>query len=203
METTQPLVLVDIDGVLNAFAGWVTQRDPDIVRQIGFDPQTRKVAPLGYRADRAAGYSLLLHEEHPTWLAKIEQAGAEMMWSTMWVDAAAKHFAPVAGFGHHWDYIDFHAHHSAGAWRNAGMTGHGVGGYKHPGIDEISGTRPVVVIDDDLSEINYRWAERRNGLGWPTLLIQPDPAVGLTADEAEQILAFVAEYAATGYVTSL
>ena len=197
METTQPLVLVDIDGVLNAFAGWVTQRDPAIVNQIGFDPAPQTVAPEGYRAAAAAGFSLLLHEEHGDWLADVENAGAQMMWSTMWVENAQTHFAPVAGFGHHWDFIDFHAHHSKSGWGNAGMTGNGVGGYKHPGIDETAGTRPVVVIDDDLTEINYRWAERRNGLGWPTLLIQPDPAVGLTREEADQILAFVREYSLT------
>ena len=193
MERNQPLVLVDIDGVVNIFDGWIVTRDEWMIEKFG-KVYTRREAPAHLRADRANGYSLLLNPAHPEWLAEVEAAGADMMWSTMWQDLARTHFAPVAGFGHDWDHIDFHAHHSAGAWRNAGRTGQGVGGYKHPGIDETAGTRPVVVIDDDLSDINYRWAERRNGLGWPTLLIQPDPALGITREQIEDILDFVREH---------
>jgi hypothetical protein len=51
----------------------------------------------------------------------------------------------------------------------------------------------VVVIDDDLEEDNYRWADRRNAAGIPTLMVQPDPRDGLTWEQVEDIIIFAEE----------
>jgi hypothetical protein len=38
---------------------------------------------------------------------------------------------------------------------------------------------PVAWIDDDFTPLDYDWADRRTASGFPTLLIQPDPHIGL------------------------
>ena len=42
------------------------------------------------------------------------------------------------------------------------------------------------------------WAERRTAAGIPTLFIQPDPAVGMTREHTDQVLAFAAQFATSG-----
>jgi hypothetical protein len=43
------------------------------------------------------------------------------------------------------------------------------------------GNRPAAWIDDDFTEIDYRWAEKRTVAGIPTLLVQPNPRTGLNS----------------------
>ena len=200
-NSQRPLFLLDIDGVTNAFDGWVFAEDEWMTRT--FDkPYKRRVAPEGYRADNANGYNLLIPEGLPEWIAEIEDTGLDPVWATMWQKTATTHFAPAAGFGHDWDYIDFHSFHQSGAWRSAGMTGLGVGGYKAPGIESVAGDTPAIWIDDDLQPANYDWADRRNAAGIPTLLIQPDPRVGITREHVDQVLEFARQFETTVSATA-
>ena len=64
MERNQPLVLVDIDGVVNIFDGWIVVRDEWMIEKFG-KVYTRREAPAHLRADRANGYSLLLNPAPP------------------------------------------------------------------------------------------------------------------------------------------
>ena len=195
---TKPLFLLDIDGVTNIFGGWVREVDEFMTRVTGKTQYARRAtAPAHLTASHAAGYELLLNPQHPQWIAEVEAAGFDMVWATMWRDRAATDFAPVAGFGHDWDHIDFHAFQPLDAWRSAGMTGLGVGGYKAPGIEAVAGDTPAVWVDDDLQSENYRWAARRNAAGIPTLLVQPDPAVGMTRAHIDAVLEFAADLTTT------
>jgi len=153
------------------------------------------VAPAHLREAWAAGYDLLLHPSHPAWVAEMEQV-AEVCWSTMWVGSAASRFAPVAGFGHDWEYVDFPAYHRPSDWH--ARTGMGVGAYKLPGWKAVTtATEPIVIIDDDLEPVVYLWAAEREANGGPTLLIQPDPAVGMTRAHVDQVLDFARAHALT------
>ena len=185
----KPLFLLDVDGVGNAFDGWLSVEDSWMTAQTG-KVWKRTVAPEGYRAEYANGYRLLIPVGMRAWIAEIEAAGFDCVHATMWQENAITHFAPVAGWGADWDWIDFHSYHQDGAWRNAGMTGLGVGGYKAPGIEDVAGDTPAVWVDDDLQPANYAWAERRNAAGIPTLLVQPDPRVGMTREHVDRILEF-------------
>lgn len=192
--TERPLFLLDIDGVTNVFDGWVHEIDEFMTRVTGKTFYARqRTAPAHLRASWAAGYSLLLNPMHPAWIAEIEAAGFDTCWATMWQGSAATDFGPVAGFGTGWDHIDFHAFHQDDAWRNAGRTGLGVGGYKAPGIEAVAGDTPTIWVDDDLQPANYAWADRRNAAGIPTLLLQPDPAVGMTRAHIDAALEFAAD----------
>ena len=194
-NSQRPLFLLDIDGVTNAFDGWVFAEDEWMTRT--FDkPYKRREAPEGYRADIANGYNLLIPEQLGAWMTELEAAGFDCVHSTMWVENVYQ-FAEVAGYGSEWQFIPFHDWHKDGAWRSAGMTGLGVGGYKHLGLAEVTEGVPAVVIDDDLGEVNYQWAAERNAAGIPTLLIQPDPRVGITREHVDQVLEFARQFETT------
>lgn len=190
-------ILVDIDGVMNAFNAHTRILDEWMTDKMGTPWYSRDSYGIkdGYVEASAAGYRLIFHEDHPDMIAELEATGAEMIWSTMWTSRAPQEFAPVAGFGDNWPYINFHAFQTPGLWRSPAMTGQGVGSFKHPGIAHTAGSDPVVVIDDDLQDDNYEWAERRNAAGLPTLLIQPDPAEGLTWEQVRTIQGFAASVA--------
>lgn len=173
----KPLLLLDIDGVLNAFA-----------------PRS------GLRSTDINGYRILLNPDHVEWVREFEKH-FEVVWSTMWRSEARRSFAPEAGFGAKWDYIDFNhywndealsmrimaeSQHLTTGWsRGLGS----VGEYKHPGFVQTIDDRPAVIVDDDLALWQHDWAVERS-LSVPTETIQPDPNVGLCATEAELILQF-------------
>ena len=184
----KPLFLFDVDGVANAFNGWVLDDDAAV---------PHKVAPEGYYSAWANGYTLLLNKQMPEWIAEIKAAGFDMVWATMWQDQAPKVFSNAAQYGHDWDYVDFHSFHNSWAWKKAGMTGLGVGGYKAPGIESVAGDTPAVWVDDDLQPENYAWAAAQNAAGIPTLLIKPNPKFGMTYAQVQEVLAFAAQFETT------
>lgn len=163
-----PLVLMDIDGVVNAFGA-------------------KHPIPAHQRFARAGRYTVVLDERHPEWMLEME-ARAEMCWATMWQYNAATQFAPVAGFGEDWEYIDFDSFHGTLGAR----TGNGVVNHKWPGIlASVGEDQPLVYVDDDMRPDHHRWAALRNEAGIPTLFIQPDPEHGLTRAQYERIIDFL------------
>lgn len=163
MTNDKPLLLLDIDGVLNSFG------DDD-------------GSPHHFPA-RLAHYSLRLDRRHPIWLKDLEQH-YEIIWATMWQEDAAVKFAPLLGYGAHLPYIDFDIHLPR-------LTG-GVGGYKLPGVKATVKDRPCLWIDDDgYTNSIQSWAKKRNRI-IPTKIVSPDPKHGMTKIEYRQMLSFAA-----------
>jgi hypothetical protein len=178
--TQRPLLLLDIDGVLNAFGAWRLVPGPT-----GRDG--RYVPPDdGYRLVQANGWHLLIPTDAPRWVARLE-AHLDIVWSTMWGSRAVEHFGPIAGFGTTWDWIDFTAHAGGSLGERWGV---GVGDHKHAGIVATAGTRPAAVVDDDLAPITRLWASAREDEGIPTMTVKPDPAVGLTGADVDALVEF-------------
>jgi hypothetical protein len=176
---SRPLVLVDIDGVLNAFnARWLS---------------------VDHHVAQAGAYGVVLDRRHPGWFRALADY-AELRWATMWQAQAAPQFGRVAGIGTDWDFLDFDS-----VWerRTVGRTGVGVGGYKWPLIIECGeADRALVWIDDDLTDQHLDWADDRAASGRPTLFVRPDPAKGFTEDQFDLVLEFVRTHHRTGSATS-
>ncbi|MFF5436421.1 hypothetical protein [Streptomyces achromogenes] len=54
--------------------------------------------------------------------------------------------------------------------------------WKRDHVDGWLGDAPAVWIDDDFTDLDHSWAAERTTSGVPTLLVQPDPHVGLRAE---------------------
>jgi hypothetical protein len=67
----------------------------------------------------------------------------------------------------------------------------GTAHWKLAAIEEHAGTRPAAWIDDSLDEQCRAWARARAKRA-PTLLVETDPAAGLTDDRVDQLLAWAA-----------
>lgn len=180
MNTTQkPIIGLDIDGVFNAFGAWIRVLDDN-----GKTVDT--LVPAGYREAKADRYWVLIPEQAHEWVSELEQAG-DVLWASMWMEKAWQ-FGMAAGFGAEWDFIDFDAV-NATRDRLDRMTGEGVGSYKHLGIVQTAGDLPFVWVDDDAKDWQMRWAANRNR-SIPTLIVRPDPAVGMTREHVDEVLAF-------------
>lgn len=180
----KPLMLLDIDGVLNIYRAWIpmgTYTD-DEGRQ-----RTRYRAPASLVRGKALQYDLLLHPEHPRWIAELEER-FDVRWGSMWQDKAW-HFGEAAGYGVGWDWVDFDALYEF-TGKFSQMRGAGVGPYKDSGIRKTLGDRPGVWVDDDMTPSQKAWAADRDAAGIPTLFIQPNPKHGLTAVHMDRIRAF-------------
>ena len=172
-----PLVLIDIDGVLNAF------RAP--THRIG---QQLLASNSHQRVDVAGRYTVVLDKRHPEWMRELEKRG-DVRWATMWMHNAAPVFGAVAGIGQDWDFIDFVEHNN---YAPRARTGAGVVNYKWQGILATVGEdQPLVYVDDDMQPAHHDWAAMRNEAGIPTLFIQPDPKDGLTRKQFDRVVAFL------------
>jgi hypothetical protein len=164
----RPLLLVDIDGVLNAFDAHRLTED--------------------HRRTVVGGYLVTLDRRHPAWFDELAQY-ADICWATMWQAMAGPVFGRAAGLGTDWPYLDFDS-----AWTRSSRrrTGVGVGGYKWPLIEPLGDSdRPLLWIDDDMTDDQLRWSRARNAAGKPTMFVRPDPADGFTYDQYQQVLTFL------------
>jgi hypothetical protein len=95
----------------------------------------------------------------------------ELVWCSGWKDRANDHLPHVLGLGP-FPHLTFGE--SAGHWKLAAVEAH-------------AGDRPIAWIDDDLNDAVRDWAAARRR---PTLLVETEPAVGLTADLAARLRAW-------------
>jgi hypothetical protein len=66
--------------------------------------------------------------------------------------------------------------------------------WKLDAIDDYAGSRPLAWIDDAFNDSCHEWAAAR---ATPTLLVQTDPAVGLTSKDVELLSAWAPEHSPT------
>jgi hypothetical protein len=152
----RPLLLVDVDGVLNP---WHAIDCPPGFREYSFFP----------------GERVLLSEGHGDLLRELASS-FELVWATAWEHRANRLICPVIALPE-LPVIEFP------------VTGPDYVFRKLPAVIDSVGDRPCAWIDDEHHPAHYRWARER---GVPTLIVDIDPAEGLTASVAKQL----AEWAA-------
>jgi hypothetical protein len=174
-SAVRPLLLLDVDGVLNAFGAFAPTRGAG-----GLSLPDHLVLRV------VNGYELALNPVHVDWLRTLE-SDFDIVWTTMWTHRAPSDLAPVLGIGADWPYVDFARYHDEALLDRWGA---GVGHYKFPGVLALGGNKPLVWVDDDLHADHFDWAADRDASGTPTMLIQPSPATGWVEAEYREILEF-------------
>ncbi|MBV9792899.1 MAG: hypothetical protein JO016_03075 [Actinobacteria bacterium] len=153
--TGRPLLLLDIDGVLNPYAA--------------------PGCPAGY-----AEHVLFAGEEpvrvcagHGDWLRELATRFT-LVWATAWDEEANRRLAPLLGLA---DLpvvpmpLPFPPE------------------WKLPAVSRFAGAHPLAWLDDALTPAAHEWAAARTV---PTLLIDIDPAIGLTRAVVDQCLTWAA-----------
>jgi len=74
-----------------------------------------------------------------------------------------------------------------------GRVAAGVAHWKLEAIEEYAGERPAAWVDDNLDDSIDRWALDRSA---PTLVVRTEPAVGLSEEHVERLLAWAGDVAA-------
>lgn len=127
-----PLVMLDVDGVLNP-TGVIDNMDGTVNQRVEGEYGT-----------------WFLNKDDGEWLHKFQEAGATLLWQTTWEEEAVKYINPFYGL-ENVDYIPYPTHPVDAE----GTT------YKLPQIKEHAGNHKLVIIDDDIKDDLRQWAKDR------------------------------------------
>lgn len=149
-RTARPLVLVDIDGVLNP---------------------KKNQAERGFTPYRLKGEDELvwLSREHGRMLNELDREGlVELRWGTTWNEAANRTVAPRIGLDRPWEVVPIDR-------AQAGPVRFGFN-WKAVSIQAGAEGQPFAWLDDFMTEADKKWAEDRVlDRGVPTLLLRSIP----------------------------
>lgn len=165
MTFTKPLLLIDVDGVLNCLGSW----DAEYERK-QFLPITRNLHDQTIR----------VRHETRDYLCRLVEAFTPV-WCTGWKEHAHPHFDSVLGLGPRWPHIEFPGLEN---WDPAQSNGEF---WKRQWVDDYVGSRRFAWIDDELTEADIQWGANRKP---PALLIKTNPERGLTEDHVVELLAW-------------
>jgi HAD domain in Swiss Army Knife RNA repair proteins len=98
----------------------------------------------------------------------------ELVWATGWEERANEHLPHLLGLPSHLPTLRFR---ETPIWGEAH--------WKLSEIAAYASSRPAAWIDDSFDESCFLWAESRRE---PTLLVQTDPAVGMTDEHVDELL---------------
>jgi len=140
------------------------------------NPWLAEDCPPGFgEYDFFPGERVLLSPGHGELLLSLAQA-YELMWATAWEHRANRLICPVLALPE-LPVIEFP------------LSGRDLYFRKLPSVIQAVGDRPCAWIDDEHRPDHYTWAESR---GVPTLIVDIDPAQGLTSDVAARLAGWAA-----------
>jgi len=156
----KPLLLVDVDGVLNVFGFGIE----------GYPSGAINPAPEFEKVFAAQGYTISFPLGLTGRMAKLNEA-FECVWATIWEDQANKLIAPELGVGYEWPVIKFQGWGRQYTWKLPDV---------REWCEENARGRRVAWVDDDLHSDAEEWAEERDRAGEPTVLVSTNYQKGLT-----------------------
>ncbi|HEV2975796.1 MAG TPA: HAD domain-containing protein [Solirubrobacteraceae bacterium] len=106
----------------------------------------------------------------------------DLVWCSGWEEKADEHLPHLLGLPRGLPFLRFER-----------AVGRGDAHWKLAAIDSYAHERPLAWVDDALNPACHEWAAARAA---PTLLVQTEPADGLTSRERELLLAWARELAA-------
>lgn len=169
-----PYLLLDVDGVLIPFPA-----------ADGSTPPTHTlhdVVPAGRKADNPV--TVWLDPEHGRLLLDVIRTGlCTPVWCTSWRQDAAALIGPLLGLPE-LPYVDLPRPQITTSQPNGYL-------WKRDYVDAWLGDAPAIWIDDDLTNLDHAWAAERTAEGIPTLLVQPDPYLGLQPGHLTEVLTHV------------
>ena len=143
------------------------------------NPWHAATCPDGFREySFFPGERVLLSEGHGALLRELASS-FELVWATAWEHKANRLICPVIALPE-LPVIEFP------------LTGPDYRFRKLPAVIDSVGDRPCAWVDDEHQPDHYHWARER---GVPTLLVDIDPAEGLTRRVAEQLAEWAAALA--------
>ncbi len=143
------------------------------------NPWCAEGCPPGFSSyDFFSGERVLLSPAHGELLTSLAFA-YQLVWATAWEHNANRLICPVLDLPE-LPVIEFP------------LDGRDLYFRKLPAVIEAVGQRPCAWIDDEHWPDHYSWARRR---GVPTLIVDVNPAEGLTGDAAAQLAGWAADLA--------
>lgn len=193
MTSERPVLLLDIDGVLNLFPHFLEDR---VTRQ------TQRQSAL-LSSTQKQPYSLDIPLDAADLVDQLADY-FELHWYTMWNEHARAVFTPLAGIRQQFDHFEcdwvggldaLNATDTPEWMRKAIWVA------KTPLIPEHVGDRPFVWVDDDTTPVDSLWLEAHPEVG-EFLLITVEPHSGLTQDTVNEAIAWAQSLALKEEVAS-
>lgn len=182
MTTTQkPILFLDVDGVLNAFAPTRAHS----VHRLGGTWVKGEFRPYTIKFDNDARAMVEALTEH-----------FDVVWATMWNEKANTEIVPALGVG---PFPVMLADHNKG-WDTALSLGteqwniHRLWYAKTPLLPEYAAGRPFAWLDDDHSRSDRVWLAEQ--VEQPFLLVQTEPYAGVSWDDVNDLIAWAQSLAA-------
>jgi|HubBroStandDraft_4_1064222.scaffolds.fasta_scaffold09177_5 hypothetical protein len=182
----KPLLLVDIDGVISLFGFAGDDPGQGHSHSHGGVPWTGQVAHAEICYATIDGIPHFLSRAAAGHLQSLATE-FDLVWASGWEEKAEEHLPHLLGLPAGLPFLRFER--GSGAGRS--IDGH----WKLDAIESYAGPRALAWIDDAFNAACHAWADARPA---PTLLVQTDPARGLTAAEAQLLAGWAGEPAPAG-----
>jgi hypothetical protein len=168
---TRPILLLDVDGVINCFGTiWTEEYEAE-----HFDGGCARMSDEGH-------FSLRVRHETGVLLRELAEV-FDVVWCTAWEERAHPQFQQWLGLPEEpWPHISFQD------WNGRLANGRS---WKAPWVDEWATDRgPIAWLDDDLGLEDARWASLRSEHHAPTMLERTRPAQGLVRHHVDRLKDF-------------
>lgn len=168
----KPTLFIDVDGVLSLWG--FAQADP----------------PPGVWT-LVDGIAHFLSSQAAETLRDLESEFA-CVWATGWEEKANEYLPHALGLGP-WPYLELDGRGRGAAAAGGAAATSVAAHWKLAAVEAHADGNALAWIDDAIDDEVRRWAAARSGL---TLLVEPDPARGLTPSDGERLRRFAAQAAA-------